>query len=77
MTEAILQNIQPEAFERLKAEIGITEEETVGYGQDWWCEALANKKRLPWLWDLDSEVVREKQRNGGHWDWELLVLTRL
>ncbi|KAK8076298.1 hypothetical protein PG994_003570 [Apiospora phragmitis] len=70
LTEGILQDLQPEASERPK-EIGTTEDE-IAYGQDWWCESLAKQQRLPWLWDLDSELVREKQRNGN-WDWELLV----
>ncbi|KAK8098835.1 uncharacterized protein PG998_012076 [Apiospora kogelbergensis] len=70
LTERILQNLQPSTPERRKG-IDATENKTV-YGQEWWCEALTNRKRLTWLWDLDSEVVREKQRNGN-WDWELLV----
>jgi hypothetical protein len=50
----------------------------------WWREALINKKLLPWLWDLNVEMIRKKDskapRNwfGGpgtwvEWDWESLV----
>lgn len=50
----------------------------------WWREALINKKLLPWLWDLDTEMIRKKAskspRNwfGGpgtwaEWDWESLL----
>lgn len=70
LTEGILQNLEPGTSERPN-EVGFTEDETSN-GQDWWCEALADKKLLPWLWDLDSELLREKQR-AGNWDWESLV----
>ena len=40
--------------------------------QDWWCDALVNKKMFPWLWDVDASMVREKQQ-AGRWNWELLA----
>ena len=40
--------------------------------QAWWCDALASERVFPWLWDLDMEKIRERQR-AGNWNWELLV----
>ncbi|KIM93653.1 hypothetical protein OIDMADRAFT_61296 [Oidiodendron maius Zn] len=42
------------------------------YSQDWWCEALINTKMFPWLWDIDTHMIRERQKTG-HWNWELLA----
>jgi hypothetical protein len=42
------------------------------YSQDWWCEALINKKMFPWLWDIDIHMIRERQKTGN-WNWELLA----
>lgn len=47
-------------------------ENGAAHEQEWWCEALTDKKRLPWLWDIDIALIQEKQRSGT-WDWELLV----
>ncbi|ERF75793.1 hypothetical protein EPUS_01623 [Endocarpon pusillum Z07020] len=52
--------------------------------QSWWREALINKKMLPWLWDLDVDMIRTKDSKPPknwfgasgtwvEWDWELLV----
>jgi len=40
--------------------------------QDLWCDALAQTDRLPWLWDLNVEMIRSRQRTG-QWDWKELV----
>jgi hypothetical protein len=42
------------------------------HDQDWWCEALVNKEMFPWLWDIDTHVIRERQQTG-HWNRELLA----
>lgn len=52
--------------------------------QSWWQEALINKKMLPWLWDLNVNMIRKKDSKPPknwygapgtwvEWDWELLV----
>lgn len=48
-----------------------------------WREMLFSARVLPWLWDLDSTVLKsmppdsdgqvEKYDANGVWDWELLV----
>lgn len=42
------------------------------YSPDWWCEAFASKEIFPWLWDVDTCLIEEKQR-AGCWNWELLI----
>ncbi|KAH8678383.1 hypothetical protein BX600DRAFT_507334 [Xylariales sp. PMI_506] len=42
------------------------------HSQGWWCDALADGKLFAWLWDLDKEAIRTKQRDGD-WDWERLA----
>jgi hypothetical protein len=50
----------------------------------WWREAILKKKLLPWLWDLDANMIREKHSKQPRnwfgasgtwveWDWELLA----
>lgn len=67
LTESILQNLEPAASVNSS---GVEREYATR--QDWYCEALVNQQIFPWLWDLDSNAVREKQ-HAGHWNWELLV----
>ena len=41
-----------------------------------WLQALIQSTLLPWLWDLDFEMVRRKEkskRKGREWNWELFV----
>lgn len=41
-----------------------------------WFQALKEHIVLPWLWDLDTAALDEKENNkpvGQMWDWELLV----
>ena len=41
-----------------------------------WLQVLLESKIIPWLWDLDPEVLRLKQESKPDdtgWDWELLV----
>lgn len=67
LTESILQNLEPTT--------SIDSNGILNYQashQDWYCEALINGQMFPWLWDIDINVVREKQ-HAGHWNWELLV----
>lgn len=42
------------------------------HSQDWWCDALVGGTNLPWLWDLEIDLVRAKQ-HAGRWNWELLT----
>ncbi|KAK8002171.1 hypothetical protein PG991_014393 [Apiospora marii] len=37
-----------------------------------WYDVLAMNQSLPWLWDLDGEVLHKKAQEGD-WDWEHLV----
>lgn len=48
------------------------------HNPSWWCSSILSKRALPWLWDLDVNVVRTKEQEGN-WNWELLVrkLTQL
>ena len=41
-----------------------------------WLQALLQPALLPWLWDLDYEMLRMKERSkakGREWNWELFV----
>ncbi|KAI0528247.1 hypothetical protein F5B22DRAFT_641220 [Xylaria bambusicola] len=80
LTESILKNLEPEPSERRKEIISGTDSDyrhtilpsVAGGSQGDWCDALVNKQLFPWLWDLDTEVVRKKQQESN-WDWESLV----
>ncbi|KAI1169461.1 hypothetical protein F4777DRAFT_573055 [Nemania sp. FL0916] len=80
LTESILGNLLRATSERPEGTETKTDDTSqqanqsseFAHSQDWWCDALANKTLLPWLWDLNAELIREKQRDGS-WDWELLV----
>ncbi|CAG9982212.1 unnamed protein product [Clonostachys byssicola] len=67
LTECILDNLEL-YVPGIRSEATSTdlEDQDRGYNK------LINKKELPWLWDLDEDVVRKKQRTGD-WNWELLV----
>jgi hypothetical protein len=50
----------------------------------WWKQELIKGKLLPWLWDIDKEIVEKKERSlpknwfGApgtwiEWDWEGLI----
>uniref|UniRef100_A0A0B7K335 Uncharacterized protein n=1 Tax=Bionectria ochroleuca TaxID=29856 RepID=A0A0B7K335_BIOOC len=67
LTECILDNLEPDAS-GIRSEEASTDLED----QDWWFNKLITKKELPWLWDLDEDLVHKKQRTGD-WNWELLV----
>ena len=43
---------------------------------NYWLQALKDHSLLPWLWDLDTASLMEKENKkpeGRLWDWELLV----
>ncbi|KAF3770049.1 hypothetical protein M406DRAFT_325523 [Cryphonectria parasitica EP155] len=62
LTASVLQNLRP-----LDAESGSSSQDS-----EWFFEALITAKLCPWLWDLDTDVMREKHRTG-HWDWTHLA----
>ena len=62
LTSSILQNLKPAESAHASSPSQ----------QNWYFEAFLNKQIFPWLWDLDTKAILEKQR-AGHWDWELLV----
>ncbi|THV66138.1 hypothetical protein D6D29_10434, partial [Aureobasidium pullulans] len=66
LTESILSNLQP-----IKQPLN-NELQSDMQSQDLWCDALAQTDRLPWLWDLNVEMIRSRQRMG-QWDWKELV----
>lgn len=69
LTETILQNIRPlESPDDFKRNDNYSVQT-----QDWCCEALMYQSAVPWLWDLDNELIRKKQQEGD-WNWKLLVI---
>lgn len=42
---------------------------------DWWLQALLDGKILPWLFDLDTDMIKQKDAEPQDWDWEYLVRT--
>ncbi|KAK7216747.1 hypothetical protein V2G26_004750 [Clonostachys chloroleuca] len=67
LTDCILDNLEPDASVIRSEETSADLED-----RDWWFNELITKKELPWLWDLDEDAARKKQRTGD-WNWELLV----
>lgn len=67
LTKSILQTLEPATSVN---SCRVTREYATH--QDWYCEAFVNQQIFPWLWDLDTSAVREKQ-HAGRWNWELLV----
>ncbi|KAI0802905.1 hypothetical protein GGR55DRAFT_402847 [Xylaria sp. FL0064] len=80
LTESILGNLEPTTSERPKDSALETDGEpqhiaeflVTAHSQDGCCEALANNQLFPWLWDLDTRLVRRKQQDAS-WDWDRLV----
>ncbi|VUC34393.1 unnamed protein product [Clonostachys rosea] len=67
LTESILDNLEPCVSSTQSDE---TSNNIID--QDWWFNKLIAKEDIPWIWDLDEDQVRKKQRTGA-WDWELLI----
>ncbi|CAH0057754.1 unnamed protein product [Clonostachys solani] len=67
LTECILDNLEADASRPRSEETSNDVKD-----QDWWFNKFITKKELPWMWDLDEDVVSEKQHTGD-WNWELLV----
>ncbi|CAH0027678.1 unnamed protein product [Clonostachys rhizophaga] len=69
LTECILDNLELGAS-GIRSEVTSTDLRDQG----WWFNKLITRKELAWLWDLNEDIVRKKQRTGD-WNWERLVKT--
>ncbi|MCJ1329976.1 hypothetical protein MMC10_006657 [Thelotrema lepadinum] len=57
LTRSVLQNLKPAPSADKNAA-----------RQDWFRYSMLNEQLIPWLWDLDADLVLEKQGSGS-WDW--------
>ncbi|THZ89287.1 hypothetical protein D6C84_00199 [Aureobasidium pullulans] len=67
LTDSILKNLHP--VEQHEDDSARSHDQS----QDQWCDALVQSAGLPWLYDLNTAIIRSKQRSG-QWDWKALVV---